>query len=167
MLYGESMTASNESLHAQIGDKVRIKSGLFTGQRGVIAVINDEELTVDLASGEHIQLAEGELTNYSLAARRAWQKMPKQAGRPKTSRKKLVSLRIDAELWERIGQAVTAGVIRSREEAINLWLSERLGILFADSRIQELRSSYDASVDEHDQLVEGSQGNDELDKENR
>jgi len=68
-----------------------------------------------------------EVTNYSLAARKAWKTMPeRKVGRPRTStslKRKTVSLRVDADLWRVFGEAADAGVIQSREHAINAWIS--------------------------------------------
>jgi metal-responsive CopG/Arc/MetJ family transcriptional regulator len=38
----------------------------------------------------------------------------------------MVSLRIDVDLWERLGEAVEQGILPSREQAINEWVREKL-----------------------------------------
>ena len=38
-------------------------------------------------------------------------------------------MRIDVEVWGRLGEAVELGLIPSREEAVNVWLSQQLDIL--------------------------------------
>ena len=115
----------------QAGDKIRIHTGLYAGARGIIQAEKEGRLEILLDAGNTILIEQQAITNYSLAARRAWQKMPKRAGRPQLSspRKKMVSLRIDIEVWERLGEAVDLGLISSREEAINAWLQERLNEL--------------------------------------
>src|SRR5690349_6275752 len=126
---GEQAT---DDLPHLLGDKVRVKQGVHAGQRGVITRLSSDLLIeVELLSKKVVQLTELQLTNYSLAARRAWQRMPKRAGRPKAtlSRKKMISLRIDRELWEQLGVAVDAGLIPSREQAVNSWVREHINDL--------------------------------------
>lgn len=84
-----------------------------------------------LDEGSSIRVEQKEITNYSLAARRAWQKMPKRAGRPQSPspRKKMVSMRMDVDVWDRLGEAVELGILVSREEAVNTWLREKLDTL--------------------------------------
>jgi hypothetical protein len=115
----------------QLGDKIRIRSGPFAGARGVVHAGIDGQLEIQLDSGDIIQTVPEEITNYSLAARRAWQSMPKRAGRPQlsTPRKKMVSMRLDIDVWDRLGNAVELGLINSREEAVNVWLREKLDAL--------------------------------------
>ena len=122
------MATNSEDIKVQIGDKVRVKSGEFKGQRGIVIAMHNEQIEIELIVGNATQLLdESELTNYSLAARRAWQKMPKKAGRPRSfKRKKMISIRLDEELWARLGKAVENGFVNSREEAVNNWLRERL-----------------------------------------
>src|SRR6266480_3450455 len=112
----------------QPGDKIRIRSGLYKGSRGIIQSESDGLLEIQLDSNVVVYIGHDEITNYSLAARRAWQVMPKRAGRPQlsTPRKKMVSMRIDVDVWERLGDAVELGLITNREEAVNLWLREKL-----------------------------------------
>lgn len=109
------------------GDKVRIKTGSHAGERGVLQIAADGTLAVKLDSGKMISALGEELTNFSLAARRAWEVMPKRAGRPISAgpQKRMVSIRIDSEVWELLGEAVELGRIRSRESAINAWLREK------------------------------------------
>ena len=108
--------------------------GPYTGTRGIIRTELDGLLEIQLDSSETLCVFEPNrrLTNYSLAARRAWKVMPKRAGRPQlsTPRKKMVSMRIDIDVWDRLGDAVELGLIPSREEAINTWLSQKLDLLF-------------------------------------
>ncbi len=116
----------------QLGDKIRVRSGSYTGARGVIQAELDGLLEITLDERDIIMVAIKDVTNYSLAARRAWKAMPKRAGRPQlpTPRKKMVSIRLDIDIWNRLGEAVESGLIPSREEAVNTWLRERLDMLF-------------------------------------
>src|SRR5207302_395276 len=70
------------------------------------------------------------VTNYSLAARKAWMTEPgRRVGRRKGSRfcdKVSVTLRIDRDLWERFQNLAAEGRIEVRTAAINSWLREKL-----------------------------------------
>lgn len=122
---------SQELIDIQKGDKICIRSGQYSRAKGVIQAKVDGTLEVLLDEGTSLRVEPKEITNYSLAARRAWQNMPKRAGRPQLSspRKKMVSMRIDVDVWERLGKAVNLGLIPNREEAVNTWLQERLNAL--------------------------------------
>lgn len=124
---------SQEPTGIQIGDKIRIRSGPYSGARGVIQAQVDGILEILLDEGNSVHIKPQEITNYSLAARRAWQTMPKRSGRPQLSspRKKMVSMRLDIDVWDQLGDAVELGFISSREEAINSWIRERLVTLFS------------------------------------
>jgi len=115
----------------QLGDKVRISSGSYVGARGVIRAESDGLLEIQLDEGGIVSVPAKEVTNYSLAARRAWQVMPKRAGRPQlaTPRKKMVSIRIDVDVWNHLGEAVELGLIPNREEAVNIWLRQQLDMV--------------------------------------
>ncbi len=112
----------------QVGDKVRIRSGDHAGERGLIDEVADASVLVRFDTGEQVLMPLDNITNYSLAARRAWESMPKRAGRPVSvgAQKKMVSIRLNSEVWELLGKAVDLGLIRSREHAINAWLRERV-----------------------------------------
>jgi uncharacterized protein (DUF4415 family) len=116
---------------AQVGDKVRVKDGSHAGLRGVIAAKQGRKLRVELTSGEVVDFPPDHLTNLSLAARRAWSSMPKRAGRPKSQapRKKMVSMRLDVDVWRDLSLAAEFGLIPSREEAVNRWLRDHLRFL--------------------------------------
>jgi hypothetical protein len=118
----------------QPGDKIRVRSGSYKGARGVIRAELNGLLEIQLDDSKIICVSTKEVTNYSLAARRAWQVMPKRAGRPQlsTPRKKMVSMRLDVDIWNRLGEAVDLGLITNREEAVNTWLRERLNSLFGE-----------------------------------
>lgn len=111
-----------------LGDKVRVRAGPYAGSRGVVRAIGETGAVVTLLAGTEIALSFAEITNYSAAARRAWQSMPKRAGRPRlpAPRKKLVSVRLDLDVWRMLAQAAECGLVPSREQAINAWLRERL-----------------------------------------
>lgn len=110
------------------GDRIRILRGPGAGEKGIILAFDEDSARVKLGTHEAIDVSLADLQNYSRAARRAWQTRPKRAGRPRgsgTSRKKMVSIRIDREVWERLGMAVEQGLIPSRERAVNEWLAEK------------------------------------------
>lgn len=121
-------------MNAESGDKVRVKSGTHVGERGVVDQVRTKHLVIRLdATGELIRTSESDITNFSLAARKAWQSMPdRRVGRPKGTAKTdrvSVTLRIDRELWERFKEAEGAGLIEDRTATINEWIAERLADL--------------------------------------
>lgn len=124
---------TQEPIGIQTGDKIRIRSGPYSGARGVIQAEVDGILDVLLDEGSRLHMEPQEITNYSLAARRAWQTMPKRAGRPQSSspRKKMVSMRIDVEVWNMLQEAVERGLISNRERAVNDWIREQVIMLLA------------------------------------
>jgi hypothetical protein len=82
-----------------------------------------------------------ELTNYSLAARRAWRSMPdRKVGRPAGSRvsdRISVIFRIDRTLWNQFLTAEEAGLIADRTTVINECLRDAL----ADSPLLQPKAS--------------------------
>jgi ribosomal protein L24 len=62
----------------QAGDKVRLRSGDNKGQRGKILALVSGMLDIQLENGTKTQIAPQEVTNFSLAARKAWQTMREQ-----------------------------------------------------------------------------------------
>ena len=117
---------ASEELDHRIGDKVRVLAEPAPGEKGILVAVAGERAQVQLSSGVTLSVAWEHLQNYSLGARRAWQTKPKRAGRPPAtgpSRKRMVSLRIDAQVWERLGLAVEQGLIVSREEVVNRLLA--------------------------------------------
>lgn len=80
-------------------------------------------------------------TNYSLAARKAWRRMPRRrVGRPKGTAKTdrvSVTLRIDRELWDHFRRAESAGLIQDRTALINSCIAQKL----AEIDIQQSRRS--------------------------
>jgi uncharacterized protein (DUF4415 family) len=115
-------------------DKVRLKDHSRALRRGVVAAVHNDELLVRLdESGELATVASAGVTNFSLAARKAWKNMPhRRVGRPKGARhcdRVSVTLRIDRELWEKFKQDELAGLVEDRTATINTWLREMLGKL--------------------------------------
>lgn len=125
------MTSNQDPEGTRVGDKVRVRTGLHAGTRGIVSGCQDGFTKIDLFDGRTIRVDSDLITNYSLAARRAWASMPKRAGRPRLEepRKKMVSIRLDIDVWRRLSQAAEFGLIASREEAVNSWLRERLDAL--------------------------------------
>lgn len=111
----------------QPGDKVRVRTGAHNGHRGIVAEVQGDVVRLRLEVGEEILMPLDSITNFSLAARRAWEVMPKKAGRPVSTggSKRMVSIRLDGQVWDLLGEAVNLGLIPSREQAINAWLRER------------------------------------------
>jgi hypothetical protein len=128
-------TAGQDLSVSLAGDKVRIKTGSHAGERGILQVATDGALSVSLETGAIAPVFGEELTNFSLAARRAWKVMPKRAGRPTSDgpQKKMVSIRIDSQVWELLSRAVELGLIPSREQAINTWLRVKVNELLGQS----------------------------------
>jgi hypothetical protein len=121
-------------LRAEIGDKVRLKAGVSSGERGIISIIEDDEVVVRLeGSGRTVRVQPGEITNYSLAARKAWVTEPDRAvGRrkgTKLSDRVSVTLRLDRDLWEHFLGLEEKGVIEDRTAVINVWFREKLSKL--------------------------------------
>lgn len=117
-----------------IGDKVRIRSGPYAKKKGVVHTKAGELLEIHLDEGPLIHVEPSELTNYSLAARRAWQTMPKQSGRHQLAvpRKRMVSLRLDIDVLDDLDRATESGLIPNKEQAVNNWLRQQLDSLFQE-----------------------------------
>lgn len=117
-------------MKAKIGDKIRIKT---SHQRGVVARLAGKSLLINLDDGGQTNATESEVTNFSLAARKAWEQMPeRRVGRPKgTTRtdRTSVTLRIDRKLWEQFRLAESDGKITDRTTTINQWIAEKLNEL--------------------------------------
>lgn len=116
---------------AEIGDKVRLKSGARFGARGAVETTREDKLVVRLEENDQkILIAPEEVTNLSLAARRAWVSMPdRRVGRPKGMKfcdRVSVTLRIDRDLWEQFRAQESNGLIKDRTASINKWLREKL-----------------------------------------
>ena len=124
------------------GDKIRIKRGRFAGQRGILLRAHSGKWIVSMGEKDLTVLVSTEqLTNYSLAARRAWRSMPdRKVGRPtgsKVSDRVSVIFRVDRTLWSDFLNAEEAGVIGDRTTVIN----ECLRDLLACSQRQQPKAS--------------------------
>ena len=113
------------------GDKVRLKAKGPPGARGIVEAIKGDRLVVRLEdSDQRVLVAPEEVTNFSLAARKAWVSMPNRGvGRPKGMRfcdRVSVTLRIDRDLWEQFRSKEATGLIDDRTATINSWLREKL-----------------------------------------
>lgn len=62
----------------QVGDKIRISAGNQKGQRGTLQEVTNSSLEVKLESGEMLAISPQDVTNFSLAARKAWRTMRRQ-----------------------------------------------------------------------------------------
>ena len=118
----------------QRGDRVRLKNVDHRGARGIVKRLNRDRLVVKLDDrDELVELKSHEVTNFSLAARKAWQSMPhKRVGRPKGSRvsdRTSVTLRIDRDLWDEFRALESNKQIKDRTTVINAMLREKLAEL--------------------------------------
>lgn len=126
-------------MEARPGDKVRLKNQSRHGERGIVEEVLIAWLVVRIEGSEElVQVARSNLTNYSLAARKAWEKMPhKRVGRPKgssTTDRISVTLRINRDVWERFRRAEESGMIQDRTATINSLLAIELEKLERKSR---------------------------------
>jgi uncharacterized protein (DUF4415 family) len=126
-------------MEPEVGDKIKLKSQNGASARGVVEEVRGDALLVRLdESGELAAVASESVTNFSLAARKAWKNMPhRRVGRPKGARhcdRVSVTLRIDRELWEQFKRNESAGRIKDRTATINFWFREMLDKL---ERIQD------------------------------
>lgn len=126
------MSQGAEADH-RIDDKVYIREGVNRGERGRIVEMEDDgEVTVLLKSGATVGSSLAKLTNSSLVARLSWKDKPRQNTGRKPSVvpvKKMVSMRLEIEVWQRLGRAKNSGKIQSREQAVNSWIREQLDAL--------------------------------------
>ena len=118
-------------MEPEVGDKVRLKAHKGAPVRGVVAAVHSDELLVRLEGSEElITVAPALVTNFSLAARKAWKNMPhRRVGRPKGARhcdRVSVTLRIDRELWEQFRQDESEGLIEDRTATVNAWFRDML-----------------------------------------
>ena len=109
--------------HAK-GDKIRVKRGEFAGKRGILIRSNANNWTLSLADDDRtVSIPADDLTNFSLAARRAWRRMPdRKVGRPtgsKVSDRMSVIFRIDRALWKEFLAAEETGLVGDRTSVIN------------------------------------------------
>jgi uncharacterized protein (DUF4415 family) len=118
-------------MEPEVGDKVKLKVHNSAPARGVVEEVRGNELLIRLdESGELVAVASESVTNFSLAARKAWKNMPhRQVGRPKGARhcdRVSVTLRIDRALWEQFKRDESEGRIRDRTATINFWFREMM-----------------------------------------
>ena len=118
-------------MKTEVGDKIRIKTGVHLGQRGVVTAAGESQVAVRLdATGKIVEVSATDIHNYSRAARKAWESMPDRAvGRPKGTRlcdRVSVTVRIDRIVWERFRAAESCGIISDRTATINHLLRQKL-----------------------------------------
>ena len=123
-------------MNAKAGDKIRIKTGSRAGRRGVVNKVRKSKMLIRLEdSGELVEVVDTDTINFSLAARKAWARMPdRRVGRPKGTTKTdrvSVTLRMDRELWRRFQAAEADGVVEDRTATINAWIANRLNDLLS------------------------------------
>ena len=133
-------------MEAEVGDKIRLKAHNSAPARGVVEEVRGNELLIRLdESGELIAVESESVTNFSLAARKAWLHMPhRQVGRPKGARhcdRVSVTLRIDRALWEQFKRGESEGRIRDRTATINFWFRAML------DKLERTRGCIDAAED--------------------
>ncbi len=121
-------------MNAVTGDKVRVKTEPHSGERGIVESVDGEKLVIRLEKSElRLCVLSEQVTNYSLAARKAWVTGPDRAvGRKKGTKlydRVSVTLRFDREVWEQFLGLEDAGVIEDRTGLINKWFREKLAKL--------------------------------------
>ena len=110
---------------------MRVKAGTHAGARGLLDAFDEEKLVVRLEeSGLKVRVTPEQVTNFSLAARKAWVTEPDRAvGRrkgTKLSDRVSVTLRLDRDLWELFLGLEEDGVIEDRTGLINEMVREKL-----------------------------------------
>ncbi|MFI5461337.1 MAG: hypothetical protein ACHRXM_38535 [Isosphaerales bacterium] len=121
-------------MSAETGDKVRLKAGAHIGARGFVEDFDGEKLVVRLdGSRMKVRATPEQITNFSLAARKAWVTEPDRAvGRRKGTKlcdRVSVTLRLDRDLWEQFLGLEEGGVIENRTALINGLLRDKLAKL--------------------------------------
>jgi hypothetical protein len=116
---------------ARPGDKVMLKAGDYRRYRGVIEELDGGKLAVRVAElGVLVRVTADDVTNFSLAARKAWVTGPDRAvGRRKGTRltdRVSVTLRLDRDLWQRFQDLEEAAVIGDRTAVVNDWFREKV-----------------------------------------
>src|SRR5438552_18392949 len=91
------MRSPQDPTGTRAGDKVRVRTGANASERGVVTEVRGDLAQVRLNADRSVWVPSETLINYSLAARRAWQTMPKKAGRPRKPgpAKVAVTMRLD------------------------------------------------------------------------
>ena len=130
-----------DRLSALVGDKVKLKRSARAevGAHAVVLGVDGPRLILRLTESDRVlQSSIEHVTNFSLAARKAWHNMPaRNVGRPKGSRvcdRISVTIRVDRTLWEKFRQAESDGIVQDRTSALNEWISEGLDHLTAPTR---------------------------------
>jgi hypothetical protein len=126
-------------MEPKAGDKVKLKNHHGGAVRGIVEEVHGDKLLVRIdETRELVAVASELITNFSLAARKAWKNMPhRHVGRPKGARhcdRVSVTLRIDRELWEQFKREEAEGRVRDRTATINFWFRKMLDGL---ERIQD------------------------------
>src|SRR5437773_3991024 len=106
-----------------------MKAGQHAGERGTVETLEGEKLVICLDdSGLKVRVQPEQVTNFSLAARKAWATEPHRAvGRRKgtcLSDRVSVTLRLDRELWELFQGLEETGVIEDSTALINSWIRD-------------------------------------------
>jgi Arc/MetJ-type ribon-helix-helix transcriptional regulator len=127
------------------GDKVRIKSGAHAGIRAVLAKVSRNLLIAVVDGVDTLMVPPDSVTNFSLAARKAWAVMPKRSGRPPAAHppKRMVSLRLDIELLSRLDEAVRSGAVENRSQGITSLVNaglDRLGVPKAGNVLTQIEA---------------------------
>src|SRR5207247_8553501 len=104
---------------------------LESGERGVVEAGDGEKLVVRLEkTALVVHLQADQVTNFSLAARKAWVTGPDRGvGRRKGTKLRdrvTVTFRIDRDLWERFEGLEEAGAIADRNAVVNSRFGEQL-----------------------------------------
>ena len=118
-------------MNTKAGDRVKLKDSAHRGMRGIVERLHRGQLLVRLEDHDGlIELTPRQVTNFSLAARKAWESMPdRRVGRPKGSRvcdRVSVTVRIDRDLWEEFRNMESDGRIEDRTGTINAVLREKV-----------------------------------------
>jgi hypothetical protein len=119
---------------AAVGDKVRVKAGNHAGERAVVEAVEAETLLIRLDESQlKVRVTPDQITNFSLAARKAWVTGPDRAvGRRKGTKlydRISVTLRFDRDVWQRFLALEESEVIEDRTAVINAWFREKLAEL--------------------------------------
>lgn len=117
------MTRAYALMFVNEADKVRIRHGEHAGARGIVMQIEQGSAQVRLDEGGAVVVVPVDwLTNYSAAARKAWETRPsRRVGRPvgtKQSDRISVTLRLDRQIWETFRDFEHRGLIEDRSELI-------------------------------------------------
>lgn len=113
----------------RVGDKVEVRpDSQQKSVRGVVSSVKSRMVSVLLDDGCAVDVRIDDLRNYSLAARKAWVKMPnRQVGRPKGSTQSdrvSVTLRFDRSLWQRFLMLEQEGITGDRVQLFNRILDQ-------------------------------------------